>query len=675
MRFKLRIKMALSLLAGVIAVSVNAVTFTQEGFDYDIKPEADWIHQVTFKQPESDQHSSAAIWLLSDTQIHMQHPDYARFHHYAVKVNHENGLKDASEFGVYFLPDFQKLEINYVKRYRDDKVENLTKQVDIRLLQREEGYSQGIYDGGVTAMLLVKDVQVGDTIEYAYTINGRNPIFGDEYFTGIPLNWSVPVGAVYGRVVSDKPLNYQVVGKPEKMLKNKQMEGRYEYLWQESSVAAVYDEGEYPLWYDPYAGVRFSQYDNWGQVVEWAQELYQIPEITNPELIALSEQWAAESQSKKAFVEKVIRYAQNNIRYFGIEIGQNSHRPYSPDLVFESKFGDCKDKTMFINSLLARQGIKAYPALVSSKSRKAIKDRIPQPGAFDHVISTFELDGKNYWIDGTRQLQYGELEHIGISNFDQALVVKPGTQSLRKIDADMKPNELSLEEEYVSESYQKPVKLNAKFHYRYDNAENTRSFLRIEGYDNFAQSYKNFYNKQFPSIQLIGELNIQDDEAHNAMTVSMQFEIPDYWKQNQPTYEAALYGDIIADYITKPAVVSRSTPYAKAFPANLEHKVTIRYNDIVNWSLPERQLTIESDALVYERNIDFAEDWIQVTHSYQARQDHVATEEVAEYVNQGNEIRKALFYEVYIDNNEYQAAESSDLKSILKGLLKKNRGD
>ncbi|MGX5200605.1 DUF3857 domain-containing transglutaminase family protein [Aliikangiella sp. IMCC44632] len=653
-------------------LNIHAASVKQDGFEYHIEPIADWIVSQPLP-PAKLKKDLGASWLLSDTQVLMTKDQYARFYHYGVKVNLESGLKDASETGIYFQPDFQQLKINFVRRHRHGEVLEMTKAVDIRLLQREEGISQGIYDGGVTARLLIPDVQVGDTIEYAYTIEGNNPIFKGQYFTGFPLNWSVNVDKVFVQLTTDKALNYKVYNADDKNLQHSQQGNRHFYHWSASNVSAVYDEGEYPGWYDPYMSVRFSEHDSWSGVVDWATEFYQISTIKNTKLLKLAAKWAKQSKTKQAYVEKVVRYAQNNIRYFGIEIGQNSHRPYSPDEVFERKYGDCKDKTMFINTLLSMQGIEAYPALVSSRSTKAIQKLIPQPGAFDHVISTFFLNGKQYWVDGTRSFQFGDIENIGISDFQYALLVKPGTNSLSTINTPVKTNEIILSEVYQADSFNGPAQLTATFEYAYAQAENTRSFLKSEGIKHFSKSYMNFYAKQFPSIQLLGNAKIVDDEKHNRVTVKLNFEIANYWTQNQAQYELPLYGDLIAEYIAKPSVSNRKMPLYNPYPIKLKHDILINYPNETNWNLNELLLDIGSPQLHYKREIIPKADSIRVTHEFETLSDHIDVASVTDYLEKTNSIREAIYYSVGIDNREFQQENTQDLKTLVKRLLKQGR--
>lgn len=668
---KITTNLVLLILFG-LSLPCDANKMKQQGFEYTIAPTGDWITTVEPKLQKKVKDGINVSWLLSDNQLKMTAQEVAYFSHYAVTVNSESGLKDVSEFSIYFQPDFQTLDINFVKRHRKGKIENVTKQADIRLLQREESYSSGIYDGGVTAILLLKDVQVGDTIEYAYTINGRNPIFGQEYFAGFSTSWSIPVGRTHIKYLTDKPMFHQVVGDDENHLKISKENGLNRYSWNREDSAVIYDEGEYPHWYNPYGVVRFSQYESWEGVVDWALELYSKQEINDPDLLALAKKWSETSKSKKEYAEKVVKYAQNSIRYFGIEIGQNSHLPYDPDTVFKRKFGDCKDKATLINTLLAMEDIPAYPALVSSRTGKAVKDRIPQPGAFDHVISTFTIDGKEYWVDGTREFQFGALENIGVSNFQQALVIKKGETALTAISAKPKVEEITIEEVYTSKNYKDPVSLKVKFGYRYSQAERVRASLKADGVSNFSKGYKNYYARQYPQIELLENVKVEDDEINNKVEIYIDFKIPAFWKLEKSNYQVAMYGDLISSYIERPKVADRKMPLAVYYPIKLKHTVELNYGHELGWELDNKNLLIATDAIKYHRVIEPREQSVKVFHDFDILKDAVPTRDVKNHISKINEIREAIYYSVSIPERGI-SQKNNDLKNSIRRLLKRNR--
>ena len=90
-------------------------------------------------------------------------------------------------------------------------------------------------------------------------------------------------------------------------------------------------------------------------------------------------------------VLSVLRFVQDDIRYMGIEMGQNSHKPHHPNQVFAQRFGDCKDKTYLMCTMLNAMSIQADPVLINSYYKQAIYELLPSSRNFDHVTVRVNL--------------------------------------------------------------------------------------------------------------------------------------------------------------------------------------------------------------------------------------------------------------------------------------------
>ncbi|MBL0076593.1 MAG: hypothetical protein IPP41_11955 [Rhodocyclaceae bacterium] len=111
--------------------------------------------------------------------------------------------------------------------------------------------------------------------------------------------------------------------------------------------------------------------------------------------------------NRKDQIQEALRFVQQDVRHFGIEIGTSTHQPAAPDKVMEQRFGDCKDKVALLGALFGQLGVPVRPTLVSLRSRATVAQMLPSPLVFDHVIARAELDGQTLWLDGTRAHQSG----------------------------------------------------------------------------------------------------------------------------------------------------------------------------------------------------------------------------------------------------------------------------
>lgn len=113
---------------------------------------------------------------------------------------------------------------------------------------------------------------------------------------------------------------------------------------------------------------------------------------------AISQVQAA--KDTRAKVEVAAKIAREDVRYTGVEFGVRRIVPYTPSDVLRLGYGDCKDKSALLVTLLASAGVEARPALLWADRRPSDTDpAFPSLDWFNHAIVHIpELD---LWIDPT----------------------------------------------------------------------------------------------------------------------------------------------------------------------------------------------------------------------------------------------------------------------------------
>ncbi|HYK11992.1 MAG TPA: DUF3857 domain-containing protein [Gemmatimonadales bacterium] len=103
------------------------------------------------------------------------------------------------------------------------------------------------------------------------------------------------------------------------------------------------------------------------------------------------------------------RWVSQDMRYVSLSLGDGSYQPRTPREVFDSRFGDCKDKaTMFI-ALARHMGVTAYPVLLSSDG--GVDSLQPSIAQFDHMIAAAQYGGTTHYLDLTDPLlPFGVME-------------------------------------------------------------------------------------------------------------------------------------------------------------------------------------------------------------------------------------------------------------------------
>ena len=132
-------------------------------------------------------------------------------------------------------------------------------------------------------------------------------------------------------------------------------------------------EDELPSWYEPWDDIQVTEFASWNEVAQWADEMFQIDQHSLDAVRLEVARIKAEHKTREEQITATLRFVQDDIRYLGIEMGPNSHQPHQPWETLESRWGDCKDKTLLLVAMLRELGVDAHPALVGALTEQANK--------------------------------------------------------------------------------------------------------------------------------------------------------------------------------------------------------------------------------------------------------------------------------------------------------------
>jgi len=103
--------------------------------------------------------------------------------------------------------------------------------------------------------------------------------------------------------------------------------------------------------------------------------------------------------TSKEKIEAISDYVKGEIRYVFIDFGKSGYEPDNAKNVFKNKYGDCKDKSTLLISMLRVAGIPAYYALIPTASVGDLVTDFPYPFQFNHCIVAVQNEGKYNFID------------------------------------------------------------------------------------------------------------------------------------------------------------------------------------------------------------------------------------------------------------------------------------
>jgi len=645
----------LLLFACVYNVPVKAGTghFESDHYHFTIAEQPAWVEATPLPENVSAIRGVPTRYLLSEWQTLLADEDNqtTQFTRIVYSPQTGSGIQDAAEISVDFHPDYEGLMLHYVRLKRDGKVVDRLRANQVRLIQHERDMDKHLYNGEVTAQFVLDDVRVGDVIDYAYSIKGRNPVFSGKYFNAYALGWQVPVDRVAIRIIAsaDRHLqsrSYNVDLPATERLDN----GRRIYSWRLDGTKPLRGEDEIPDWYDPYPWLQISEYQSWREVSDWADSLYADHDTLSGALRQKIRTWVSDNGADSdVAIQQALAFVQDNIRYFGVEMGVNSHMPSQPRDTFSRRYGDCKDKAVLLSAILNEMGYRAHPALVSMAHNRAIAAWLPSPGDFDHVIVRADIKDRIYWIDATRTLQRGRLEQRGQPDFGQALIVGVGSRNLSTIDRpDGYLPTIDIEELYIAHDYTGPVELVVTSRFTHGEAEARRRLFLNESLDTIQENYLNYYARIYPGIDVAAPLAYEDDQKNNLFTVTERYQIADYWEHRDGRLYSNFYGSSIVDYTRLPNIINRKMPLALSYPLHVHHSSVLQFPEDVGFGKAALDENFADADMSFVVKSAYENKRLSIDYIYDSLADAVMPEDMRKHLSLRRQINDNLSFSAWI---------------------------
>ncbi len=626
----------------------------------------DWVDSPILEIPESPpsaEHSDGVWYLLSDNQVNSI--EAVSFYRGAKQLTNESGVEDYSTITIEFDPSYQKLQLHTLKIHRGgETIDRLAEQV-FEVLTSDTSRESLLYDRNIEAHAILKDIQTRDILEYAYSIHGSNPVLEGRFDWAARLNWNVPLKERHVRLIWPKGIPLHIKHFNTQLTPAiSEKPAHTEYKWEADNIAAFLTESDLPSWYNPWALVKLSSFRDWREVAQWGTKLYAIDEPI-PQMLKDEIERIRVIPNKASQIMEALRYTQSKIRYTGIASGTHNYKPYSLDLVCQRRFGDCKDKSRVLSTLLNELGFEAYPALVETDYGKILDQMPPAPSVFDHAVVALQFNGQTYWLDGTRTPQYGELEDVYFPDYGYGLILNETTADLTPIS----PRGYSQSQMNVKDTYQElagnKATLLVETEYTGNSADWARAYFNSQNRAELQKDYLNFYARYFPDLSVVNEILLEDHPAENRFLLSESYHIDELFTPGDDPDDgkiyAAFYATSVDDNHTEPTTRIRTMPFYQPYPSNASHKVEINFVDD-NWDLESDETLIENNTFKFAYSEKYSYKKMTLLYRYESKRDHTPAGETAAYLKDIEALNDLIGYELFkyvIGSNSASADEAT----------------
>ena len=559
---------------------------------YAVEPTPSWALPLAVDQALAAQLPRAPLHvLLDDMQTRLDRNEQSQYVHVVRQVNESGGLETGSQIQIDFDPSYQSLALNTLAIWRNGTRIDKMPTRRVQLLHRESQLERQMIDGRRTASIVLDDLRVGDRVEFAYTRRGSNPVFEGRFVdVESTINSRGPTALVRYRLLAPSSRDVRLRADPARH----EVTSREQAGWRETLIRRV-NVPQYQ--HDPYIPpsvymtdtIQFSEFADWADVARWSARVFSVAAgapsaAVRTEAERLAGLAGAEPAER---VRRTLDFVQTEVRYFGTEMGANSHRPADPDQVLKQRFGDCKDKATLLAALLKAQGIATTPVLVSTLFRSEALDLLPSPLAFNHVIARVEVDG-GLLLDATRSRQTGPLSERQARGLGFGLPTEANATALAALPDSRDTVHIEGDDRVVFTRLADDPLLDAQLTYHGDSAEGLRHAVDSQPLAELEKHYAGEYARHYPGAEIAEPIKVEEIAGHNSVRVHLKFKLSNYLHLPEDKQLSGDFGlPTIINELRLPDQAPRKLPMRIGQPGIYRHAVEFRFPEAV-YSREER---------------------------------------------------------------------------------------
>lgn len=589
------------------------------------------------------------VYLLTDTQHDARGEEPVNFRRIVREARNISGVEEVAQQQIVFDPSFQRLVFHHVYITRDGERTDRRDSVRVDFARQETEFDRLMLNGQVTALMRLDDVRVGDVVDVAYTIYGSNPVFDGQDFREFTLRWAVPVERLFVRSLwTDGDVGYWDVFGGQVDVSHQTGAGFEEFRYDGLQVEALDPESGAPSWHYQYPALRITGFDGWQDVTDWAEPIFNLE--PNAAVRSEVERIRARHETPEDQLLAALRFVQDEVRYLALSFGQGGYVPASPDQTLQTRFGDCKAKTVLFNQMARELGFTADPALVNLYSGRGLDNYMPSPGGFDHVITRLRHDGETYWVDPTNSHQGGTLAALTQADYGWALPLTERGEGLVSMAAERDaegPSLIVREEVDLSGGRSAPIRLSVETVRTRDEADFARAVIAEVGRSGLQRNYLDFYNGAFGDSEFVEPLRYEDDRANNQLTVWEEVDLHTPYEDGATpsAYSFNFFAHALTRVVENDAERRRVSPLAVGHPFHIRHEITIKLtNGGRNWDLENESERIENSAFEYSYTARRYGDEYRMVYEMKSLGHVVPSDAASEVLREQDDMMDAIFY-------------------------------
>lgn len=320
------------------------------------------------------------------------------------RIETAQGVNAFAEERLSYVSTLETLEVMEAYTLQPDGSKVVVTPDNIRTLESADASEAPTFSDAKVKVIVFPKVAIGSQLYYRARYFQHTPLFPGHFFASHYFSPHMRYGAVQIHLSHDPGIAVQVdargmQGGPVRARAD-DARGWLRYRFDYSQSEA------YPKESGQLNATDFAPYFAATSMADYAElaKAYQsrakpLGAVT-PAIAKLAAEITAGAGDAQEKVERLYGWVSQNIRYIAIYAGAGGFVPHSVQSILDTRYGDCKDHVLVLESLLAAVGIESSPALVNYGTARRLP-KLPIVSPFNHVITY--IPSLDLYLDSTAQ--------------------------------------------------------------------------------------------------------------------------------------------------------------------------------------------------------------------------------------------------------------------------------
>lgn len=359
-------------------------------------------------RPSAEEQAAGAVVLRNTKNIRVSddgnHETSGRV---VIAILDRQAARDYSRIRISYNSYYDSVELEQARLIDAEGVEHVLREDAVQV---KTGRDQGGYDDRRVLVFSLPSVAPGSFIEYRLKVRSLQPVMPGYWYDH---QWLHRPQALAGRVRLDPVRRAElhvnlpagrdlmVSSNASQWLVSDQTRGdRRQLEWLAEQLVKVEPE---PGMADPFADIAYvmmTLVPDWKTLNHWADGIFNSAARSTPAIGKQVAELVTADMSDMDKLQAIFYWVQQNVRYIISDLRRGGIVPLSAGQVFANRYGDCKNQSVLLVTMLRAAGIDAYPVLTNLQSPRLPNPELPRVG-FNHMIVAARVQGRMIYMDAS----------------------------------------------------------------------------------------------------------------------------------------------------------------------------------------------------------------------------------------------------------------------------------